>query len=375
MKQKRILILLPDLRGGGAERLHVNLAQHWHAQEIQVEFVLMRRRGELLSILPVGVGVVDLGVDRIRKVILPLARYLRKARPDILLTAMWPLTSAAVFSWWLAGKPGRLYLSDHNHLSISCVQELKISSRILGLAMRLTYPSASGLIAVSEGVKKDMCRLGGFPESLVRVIYNPTAMGVSPHKEPIGTRQKLWGAGFDHHILSVGTLKPQKDHATLIYAFARLPSVLNAKLTILGEGPLRPELEALVKRLGIRDRVAMPGFAIDAYPWFRSADLFVLSSRWEGFGNVIVEALECGVPVVSTDCPSGPAEILGDGLFGGLVPIQDPTGLALGMAKALAAPVDRAFLMRRAKDFTVGAISEQYLAYFDPAHDSVAGNT
>ena len=270
----------------------------------------------------------------------------------------------AVLSWRLAGKPGRLYLSDHNQLSVSCVHELNISPRYLQAVMRLTYPAASGLIAVSEGVKQDMCRLGGFIESKVRVIYNPAAIGVSSQLEYKNIRQKLWGIGFDYHILSAGTLKVQKDHATLINAFALLPTLLNAKLTILGEGSLRPELEALIQQLGLQGRVAMPGFVVDPYPWYRTADLFVLCSRWEGFGNVIVEALECGVPVVSTDCPSGPAEILENGRFGQLVPVQDPVALAASMVKGLADPVDRAMLMRRAQDFSVSSIADQYLAYF-----------
>jgi glycosyltransferase involved in cell wall biosynthesis len=361
--QPRIAILLPDLHGGGAERLHILLANHWHAQGIKVDFALMRRRGDLLGLLPDGIGIVDLGADRIRGVILPFARYLRKARPDIVIAAMWPLTSAAVLSWRLAGKPGRLYLSDHIQLSISCVQELKISPWYLRAVMRLTYPSANGLIAVSEGVKQDMCRLGGFADSQVRVIYNPAAIGVSPQPEPESVRKKLWGTGFDHHILSVGSLKAQKDHATLIRAFAILPASLNAKLTILGEDDLRPELEALVQQLGLQDRVAMPGFVIDTYPWYRTADLFVLSSRWEGFGNVIVEALECGVPVVSTDCPSGPAEILENGRIGRLVPIQDSAALAASIAESLRNPVDRELLMRRARDFSVSTIADQYLDY------------
>ncbi len=364
MTQQRILILLPDLRGGGAERLYILLANHWHAQGIKVDFVLMRRRGDLLGLLPDGIGIVDLGADRIREVILPFARYLRKARPDIVIAAMWPLTSAAVLSWRLAGKPGHLYLSDHIQLSISCVQELNMSPWVLAAVMRLTYPAASGLIAVSEGVKQDMCRLGGFTDSQVRVIYNPAATGVSPQPEPKSVREKLWGAGFDHHILSVGTLKAQKDHATLIRAFALLPASLNAKLTILGEGSLRAELAALARQLGFQDRVAMPGFVSDTYPWYRTADLFVLSSRWEGFGNVIVEALECGVPIVSTDCQSGPAEILENGRIGRLVPIQDPAALAASIAESLRNPVDRELLMRRAREFSVSAIADQYFDYF-----------
>ena len=362
--QPRIVILLPDFSGGGAERLHILLANHWHAQGIKVDFVLMRRRGDLIGLLPDGIGIVDLGVEHIREVILPLARYLRKARPDIIIAAMWPLTSAAVVSWWLAGKLGRLYLSDHTQLSISCRPELNMSPWLLALVMRLTYPAASGLIAVSEGVKQDMCRLGGFADSQVRVIYNPAATDVSPQPEPKSVRQKLWGGGFDHHILSVGTLKVQKDHVTLIRAFALLPASLNAKLTILGEGTLRAELEALVQQLGLQDKVAMPGFVVDTYPWYRAADLFVLSSRWEGFGNVIVEALECGVPVVSTDCQSGPAEILENGRIGRLVSIKDPAALAASITESLKTPVDRELLMRRARDFSVSTIADKYLDYF-----------
>jgi glycosyltransferase involved in cell wall biosynthesis len=364
MNSKSILILLPDLHGGGAERLHLLLARHWHAQGIKVEFALLQQRGALLSLLPKDIGIINLGANRIRRGILPFARYLKKARPDIVLAAMWPLTSAAVLSWRLAGKPGRLYLSDHVQLSISCLQELNLSPWLLAVVMRLTYPSASGIIAVSEGVKQDMCRLGRFAESQVRVIYNPAAIGVSTQPEMESVKNKLWGFGFDNHILSVGTLKVQKDHATLIRAFASLPESLNAKLTILGEGGLRAELEALVQQLGLQNRVAMPGFVVDTYPWYRTADLFVLSSRWEGFGNVIVEALECGLPVVSTDCQSGPAEILENGRVGRLVPIEDPVALAACMAKALTEPVDSELLRRRARDFTVGEIADRYLEYF-----------
>jgi len=365
MNAKSILIFLPDLHGGGAERLHLLLAKHWHAQGIKVEFALLQQRGALLSLLPKDIRIINLGEDRIRRGIFPFARYLKKARPDIVLAAMWPLTSAAVLSWWLAGKPGRLYLSDHVQLSISSVQELNLSPWLLAAVMRLTYPSASGIIAVSEGVKQDMCRLGKFTESQVRVIYNPAATGVSTDPETESIRNKLWGVGFEHHILSVGTLKVQKDHATLIRAFALLPASLNAKLTILGEGGLRAELEDLVQQLGLQGKVAMPGFVVDTYPWYRTADLFVLSSRWEGFGNVIVEALECGLQVVSTDCQSGPAEILEDGRIGRLVPTEDPVALAASMVNALTEPVDSELLKRRARDFTVSEIADQYLAYFD----------
>jgi glycosyltransferase involved in cell wall biosynthesis len=362
--KRRILILLPDLNGGGAERLHIYLANFWCQQGINIDFALMRSKGDLIDMITDGIGLVDLGVSRISQVALPLARYLRKTRPDILLAAMWPLTSAAVIAWWLAGKPCRLYLSEHAHLSTALPAERNMHPFLFAGAIRVTYPFVDGIIAVSEGVKRDICHLGGFSESKVRVIYNPAAIGGSVQRLPRPMSNKLWGDGFRFHILSVGTLKSQKDHETLIRAMALLPESLGAKLIILGEGPLRGVLEKLARELQLENKVLLPGFMIDPTPWFRSADLFVLSSGYEGFGNVIVEALEHGVPVVSTDCLSGPAEILEHGKYGKLVPVRDQVSLAAAIVESYYDAHDRTKLMNRAKDFSIERISAQYLDYF-----------
>jgi len=363
---KKITIILPDLGGGGAERLHVHLANDWVARGCYVEFVLLRKQGELFSLLAPEVTLTVLGVDRIRDAILPLATHLRKSRPQVVLAAMWPLTSAAVFSWLLSGRIGKLFLSEHENLTLSYIGQHHAKPSYLRNLIRFTYPFANGIIAVSRGVMEDLCVLGRLPLNKVRVIYNPAATGIPPFRESSEERVKLWGTGFQRHILAVGRLAPQKDYETLIKAFELLPQNLNTKLVILGEGPLRLELMALVTELGLQKRVALPGFTRDPYPWFRSADLFVLSSRWEGFGNVIVEALECGVPVVSTNCPSGPAEILEDGRYGKLVPVQEPVALASAMADGLNETHDRAALMRRAQDFSVRKISDEYLIYIFP---------
>lgn len=364
MSKKRISILLPDLAGGGAERLHVNLANKWINQGLKVEFALTTKQGGLLGSLDEKISVTDLRASRARWLLVHLTRYLRQARPDVVLAAMWPLTSISIVAWILAGRPGRLFVSDHSQLSISSVEETRTPRWLIGNSIRYTYPLASGVIAVSQGVKHDMCDLGHIDPSTVQVIYNPTAIGVPMRRGSDVDRASLWGQGFSHHILSVGNLKMQKDHATLLQAFALLAQTTAAKLTILGEGLLRGELEGLVQELGLQGRVAMPGFALDTYPWYQTADLFVLSSRWEGFGNVIVEALECGIPIVSTDCPSGPSEILENGRFGRLVPIQDPVALADAMARSLSEFIDRDKLVRRAQDFSVDRISDQYLRYF-----------
>lgn len=358
-----IAILLPDLRGGGAERLHVHLANDWAGRGLKVEFALMCKEGDLLQSLDHRVGVRNLDVARIRSLFLPLVRYFRTVRPSIVIAAMWPLTSIAIAAWRMAGRPGRLFVSDHSQLSISAVREMGIPQWLIGNAIRFTYPLASGVVAVSKGVKADLRSLGRLDSSVVRVIYNPTAVGIPFERGGESERAALWGTATARNILSVGTLKAQKDHATLIRAFAMLPPECDARLTILGEGSLRRDLEQLIRDLKLQDRVRLAGFVLDPYPWYRTADLFVLSSRWEGFGNVIVEALECGVPVVSTDCASGPAEILEDGRYGRLVPVQDPAAMASAIVASLAEQPDVERLRSRARDFSVSTISDQYLDY------------
>ena len=359
----KIIIVLPDLGGGGAERLHVYLANDWINRGFCVEFVVMRKGGELITLLDSSIKVTVLNVKRIGALIIPLSLHLYKSRPQIVLAAMWPLTSATIFAWLLSGRSGKLFLSDHENLTLSYLDQRRTKANFLRKLIQFTYPFASGVIAVSSGVKQDLCLLGKLTSDKVRVIYNPAAIGVSPVRETDTVRKQLWEGIFTHHILSVGRLAVQKDQATLIKAFSMLPKEIDAKLIILGDGPLKGDLLELVSKLGIERNVSFPGFVADPYPWFRSADLFVLPSRWEGFGNVLVESLECGLPVVSTDCPSGPAEILENGRYGKLVAVQDPIAMAAAIVQSLNIKHDREALMLRAQDFSVRKISDEYLEY------------
>jgi glycosyltransferase involved in cell wall biosynthesis len=360
-----VSIVLPNLQGGGAERVALYLANYWAEQGMQLEFVLMEARGELMELVDPRIPIHSLKASRIRGSILPLRTYFAERKPAVAWVGLWPLTSAAILAWQLAGRPGSLFTTDHTNLSISCLQELKLSPLYLQALLRSTYPLATGVMVVSEGVKRDLCRLVAFADERVKVIYNPVARGlVNPAPVDPAVRQQLWGPGFKHHVLAVGSFKTQKNFPLLLRAFAQLPHSLNAKLTILGEGLLRPELEALIQELGAEDRVALPGFALDPSSWFRSADIFVLSSSWEGLPTVMIEALECGVPVVSTDCPSGPTEILDNGRFGRLVPVGDVTALAAAMQANLLESHDHEALRCRAQDFAVPRIADQYLAYF-----------
>lgn len=364
MNRCQIKIVLPNLCGGGAERLHVSLANDWADLGYDVEFILLRKEGDLISLLSPKISVIALSVNRIRNAIIPLSSYLRASRPHVVLVAMWPLTSAVVISWVLSGRRGKLFLSEHEILRSSYILQAKVRLSYLKYLIRFTYSLATGVIAVSRAVKNDLCDLGNLSERTVQVIYNPAATGKPLLKEVIHDQRQLWGTDSAFHILSVGRLASEKDQETMIRAFALVSYKVDAKLVILGEGPLRSDLEMLICNLNLKGKVLLPGFVINPYPWYQSADLFVLTSLWEGFGNVIVEAMECGLPIVCTDCPGGPKEILEYGRLGRLVPIKDVSGLAIAIHDSLNSAHDSEALIRRSKDFTIKKISNEYLTYF-----------
>jgi glycosyltransferase involved in cell wall biosynthesis len=360
----RIAILLPDLRGGGAERVNLTLAREFLARGHAVDFVLMRAEGELIGLVPEGARVIDLQAPRVRDLIGPLVRYLRRSRPDAVLAAMWPLTSVAVLARALARFPVRLVLSEHTTLSRHYSGRGALHRLVLRASLALTCPLANARVTVSGGVAEDMARLGGLRRDHAAIIHNPVPPAL-PGPVPDSV-EALWRSPRGHRILAVGSFKAEKNLSLLIRAFAHIADLMDARLMLLGEGSLRPDLEALARKVGVADRVAMPGFAADPGPYYQSADLFVLSSDYEGLPTVLIEALGHGLPVVSTDCPSGPAEILENGRYGRLVPVGDAAALATAMAEALVTDHDRDALRRRAADFAPEKAADRYLALLFP---------
>src|SRR5690554_5179517 len=296
MKQmnRSVAVLLPDLRPGGAERLHVNLADEWARVGVSTEFVLRNAIGELLDHFPASAKVVDLKAVRVRNVLRPLIKYLKESKPDAIIAAMWPLTVFAPLAARLSGYKGRVIISEHSPLSIAYGRHGRLHRQIMRASQRLCYPLADVRVAVSSGIADDLASLSGLSLKQFTVIHNPAALGKA--NLDAACPEQLSGRPGPI-ILTVGTLKPVKRHDLLIEAFARLPASLGATLCILGEGQMREQLEQQVDRLGLQGRVLLPGFAVDPGPWYAHSDLFVLSSDYEGFGNVIVEAMEYGCRV------------------------------------------------------------------------------
>lgn len=333
-----IAIYLPSLRGGGAERAMATLANGFADRGLKVDLVLVRAEGPYLSEVSPGVCIVDLQSNRVLTSLPGLVRYLRRERPQAMLSALNHANVIAVVARMLAGVPVRLVVSERNNVSLSGSSSKNLRSRVVLHMMRWAYRKTDGVTAVSGGVADDLANAINLPRDRISVIFNPVVTPELIEKSRMPLKHPWLGEGKPPVILGVGRLTPQKDFVTLIRAFAQVRTVRNCRLVILGEGELRAELEQLVASLGVQDNVQLPGFADNPFAWMSRVRLFVLSSRWEGLPNVLIQAMACGAAVVSTDCPSGPDEILEGGKWGRLVPVGDEEALAEAMVTLLEMP-------------------------------------
>jgi glycosyltransferase involved in cell wall biosynthesis len=347
----RIALLLPNLLAGGTERVTLTLAAEFVASGDEVDLVILQAHGPLLNAVPPGVRLIVLGAARLRHAVRPLRAYLERDRPDALLAQMWPLSSIAV--WAARHSATRVVVVEHVQLSAYARTWPFTARALLRPVIRWSHARAAERIGVSRGVAADLAGLCALPAGAVRAIHNPVALPATA----ASATSPDWGPARGRRILSVGTLKRQKNQRLLIQAFALMCGP-DDKLAIVGEGAERDELERTAQALGIAKQVLLPGFAADPSGWYASADLFVLSSDYEGFANVVAEALGHGLTVVSTDCPSGPAEILES--VGRLAPVGDVDGLTEAMREALAHPDDPATARARAAAFAPAGIARKY---------------
>lgn len=352
---------LPALGGGGAERVFVNLCQGMLASGHRVDLVMTRATGPLLSEVPPDVKIIDLDCSRTVYSLISLVRYLRTRRPDVLISSLNTCNIIAALARKLAGGGSRVFIRQANTLSMTLGAMSTWTRRLFFLLIRYSYPCADGIIVVSKDAAEDLRQLLGFPENRVRVIYNPVV--IPPLAEATEHPQSMdwFSPGCPPVILGVGKLEFQKDFPTLIRAFNKVRKERKAHLLILGEGSQRKSLEHLIEELNLTGLVRLPGFIHNPYVYMRRANVFVLSSAWEGLPNVLLEAIACGCPVVSTDCPSGPKEILEHGKWGEMVPVGDVDGMAAKICSILAGNVDASLLVTRSLDFSLERICTEYV--------------
>jgi len=366
---QRVTIALPDfLPLGGVERIRIVLAREFLLCGIAVDFVFANEPGDPAAILPPDVRIFDFGVSRLRGFVAPFKSYLRAEKPDAVLAAMWPFTSYCILAHRLARSKAQIVVSDHNNLAVQYAGKGALHAAALRASLALTYPLADARVGVSGGVVDGLVSLSGLSRKRFTVVHNPiSAPDLSGSTE---AAEKAWQGWRGKRIITVGRLKAVKNHALLIRSFKRLLKEADARLMILGTGELEAQTHELIAQEGLSDKILMPGHVLDPDPFYISADLFVLSSDCEGFGNVIVEALACGLPVVSTRS-QGPAEILQEGRYGTLVPVGDEQALAKAMVNALNTRHDHDTLRRRAADFCPDLAAKKYLDLLFP--DEKAG--
>jgi len=332
-------IFLPSVAGGGAERVMVQLAAALYQQGLPVELWLAQASGPYLAHVPPGVPVRELGGAGVLRSLFPLVRCLRRRRPRVLLAAMSHANVVALSADWLVAVSGRgctrVVISERAAPRALLGAEAPLQAALLRRLMRWLYPRAAAVVAVSGGVADELRTLVNLPLARVRAIANPIDLPAlrAAASEPL--LHPWLQPGQPPLLLAAGRLVEQKDFQGLLQALALVRQQHLARLVILGEGPLRERLQAQSRELGLADAVHWPGFVTNPMAWMARAAVFVLSSRWEGLPGVLMQAMACGAPVVSTDCPHGPREILEDGRWGLLVPVGDAPALAAAIVQQL----------------------------------------
>lgn len=376
VNHRHLAIYIYGLTGGGATRRTLTLAEGFAARGHRVDLVVVSAKGPLMRELPRRVRLVALDSPAVRTAahikwrrrrkqilvsVAALARYLRRERPDVLMSAANHVHMSAVWARRLAGVSIPLVLRVSNHLTHSHLSETRRQRPMrLWLARRL-YGWADAAIGVSRGISEDLAQHTAIPKARIITIYNPTFTAESLHKAASPLEHPWLTPDSPPVILGAGRLTTQKDFPTLLRAFARIRKRCPARLVILGEGKSRPALIDLATDLGIVQEMMLPGFVDNPFAWMSRSAVFVLSSVWEGFPGVLIEAMACGCPVVSTDCPSGPAEILNGDEYGPLVSMGDDKALAEAVLNTLQEPLDPAKLRARAAEYSVDRALDRYL--------------
>ena len=356
----RVALFTGSMGGGGAERVMLDLAEGLSDRGLSVDLVLMHATGEYMHAVPNGVRIIDLNVRKLVTFVADFLRYVRRERPSIVLSTLLLPDMAALIAKVVFGKRMRL-ISRQATMFTDALGVASFRTRQYMRLVWLLLPVADQIVAISEGVSDDLGRRSSRTAEKTVTVYNPV-VSTDINELSTCTLHHPWflDAGTPT-ILSVGRLAPEKDYATLLRAFSEVVRSRPARLVILGQGPERESLLSLAAELDVAERFDLPGFDVNPFRYMARASAFVLSSRYEGFGNVLVQAMACGAPVVSTDCPSGPSEILGGGKWGRLAPVGDWRAMARAIEETLDDPIPAEELKARASVYSVETSVDKYL--------------
>jgi glycosyltransferase involved in cell wall biosynthesis len=359
--KKDITFLIPSMAGGGAQKVTLLLINELCRKGWKVTILLSRAEGPYLKKLDKSLKIIILKNRNISKNIFSIAKYLKQNNPRIFYSSMTYVNVIAGLAVILSRFKGKVIFSEHMNLSKKNIDNPNFINGVITFLAKKVYKKADAIVCVSKGVKDDLNQvIHNIKKSLV--IYNPIENFYKEKKD-----------NSKFKIISLGRLVEQKNYSLLINAFSIVTDkCANTKkeleLYIFGEGYEREKLNKLISQFKLQDKVFLPGFVDNSADLLSSSDLFVLSSNREGFPLVLPEALSCGLPVISTDCPSGPSEILKKGQLGKLVPVDDVESMAEAIIEAINNPdkySTREERMLRAKDFSVENVVNQYESLFE----------
>lgn len=348
--KRKLAVIVPSLNGGGAEKVMVNVIRNLDKSKFDVRLILIKKEGPYIKLIPDDIMAVDLKSDRVRYSIIKLVKELNSFKPDVILSTLGHLNLALLgIRPLLKGNP-KIIVREANTPSKSILKRKKLFSHLY----RYLYPRADLIIAQCKDMKNDIIESFKIDEKKIRYIYNP--IDIEKIRESMECENP-----YDENavnILSVGRLTSQKGFDILIDALKTVAKKIpNVHLTILGEGSLKNELQEHAEKLGIKEKISFIGFVDNPYPYYYFAETYVLSSRWEGFPNTLLEALACGTKVVATNCKSGPREILEENKYGILVKEGNVESLAKGIIQALS---EENKTKDRADYFSINKIIKDY---------------
>ncbi|MDJ0634990.1 MAG: glycosyltransferase [Xenococcaceae cyanobacterium MO_188.B29] len=359
-KSPLVALYLRSLLNTGIEPMMLTLAKHLIQQDISVDFVLNKVDAQAASRIPSKVRVIDLQAPRLPIGLPRLINYLQQEQPQALLSGQHLTNEVSLLAKCFARVSTRFVVVEHSTASVEWGNHPKLKERLTPLFIKLAYPWADGIVAVSQGVGQDLAQVAHLPSERIQVIYNPVITPELLCKATEPLEHPWFQQGEPPVILGVGRLTLQKDFSTLIKAFEKVRLVKSARLMILGNGPERQKLKALIKELGLEEVVAMEGYVENPFVYMKKAKVFVLSSAWEGLPTVLIEAMAVGSLVVATDCKSGPAEILDGGKYGDLVPVGDVKSMTDAILRVLSGNykvVDLAWL----DQFSPATVTKKYI--------------
>ncbi|MBC7888526.1 MAG: glycosyltransferase [Ferruginibacter sp.] len=359
---RKVLFILNDLGGGGAERVFVNIANGFAADNIPVAFLVGKKRGAYLNILNASIPVAEAGGTSFYQYLRIFPAIFKKNQYTHIFTASDYVSAAAILTKKISGITSKIYVTHHYNLPAKRPLKYWKGDLIAKLIHFFITPRADKIITVSKGSLAWLRKFSNNKLMQSVTIYNPVfdesiyKLAEEKINFPIDVTGKII-------LVSAGRLEEQKDQLTLIKAFSILkkthPGII---LFILGIGPLQAQLELYIDKNNLQENVFLMGFDTNPYKWMANCDVFVMSSISEGFGNVLVEAMALGKTVVSTNCPSGPGEILNQGEYGYLCPVRDPVELSKAIARAVAFPLDKELVKESSQQYMIREIVKKYIA-------------